>query len=65
MTTQYYEGYARSRETMRSLKRMAEPTDEQVLRPRSVGYRIGQGLVHLGTHLMRTDEARVEYELAA
>lgn len=66
--TPFYEGFVRARQVLRSNERMAAPIDHEVVRPRSVGYRVGQGLVHLGAQLMgarvTTDEA-LEFELAA
>ena len=66
--TPFYEGYARARQAQQLNERMAEPTDDVVVRPRSVGYRVGRGLVHLGAQLMgarvTTDEA-LDFELAA
>jgi hypothetical protein len=62
--TPFYEGWTRSRRIMDELSRPHEPADE-IVRP-TVGYRIGRGLVHLGTSLMKKRVVtRPELDLAA
>ncbi len=66
--TPFYEGFIRAQDVLRANERTAEPIDHVVVKPQSVGYRVGRGLVSLGAHLMGTTgttKPASSYELAA
>jgi hypothetical protein len=66
--TPFYEGFTRARDVLRTAERMTQPIDQMVVRPRSVGDRVRQGLVALRAQLVGTPvqaETARDYELAA